>query len=398
MRIMEVIEPKKESFFLPTMDAQGSILAEDVFVKKDLPSFDNSAMDGFAYLEQDGGKKLKIVGKIFAGEKDGCAIKEGECCKIMTGAKVPPSVNTIAPIEQCEDVTETSVTVPKLVKGSNLRKKGEELRQGELLLARGEIIAPAHIALLAAQGITAIKVVAPLSIAVVSSGDEIKEPWEVADEDEIYNANAFGIVALLKQYGFAPKYAGAIPDDLTKSKEFISKLKSYDVIISTGGISMGDADFLYQAFSSNGLESVFHGVNLKPGRPTMMGIMDKTLVMAMPGNPLTTMLNVFSLAIPPLYKKQGASKCFAQPLYVKTAKALKIRPGRDNIILGYLQDGLFYPTRDNKIGSGMLSPLVQSSVVAYFGQDHCGFEQGEWIKVVSLFDAARELHYTIINE
>lgn len=397
-KVIEKITPKQESLFIPTMQAEKKVVANDIYVKKNLPSFDNSAMDGFAFLAQDKGKKLKIVDTIFAGQKHECEVKAGECCKIMTGAKVPLGVDTVAPIENCSDVTNTDVVVPQTIShGDNVRKKGEELRVGEILLKKGEIITAAHIALLASQGITTIEVVAPLKIAVVSTGDEIKEPWEDASEDEIYNANAFGIKALLGNFGFEADYIGSIPDHLQRTIEFISKLKSYDVVITTGGISMGDADFLYQAFVANGLESIFHGVNVKPGRPTMMGTMEDTFIMAMPGNPLTTMLNVFTLSIPALFKKQGALNCYHNALYVKTGSSLKIRPGRDNMVLGYMQDGVFYPTRENKIGTGMISPLIESTMIAYFADTVDGYNKNEYIKVVSLLDITRSYKINSIN-
>lgn len=397
-KVVDSIAPKKQAHYIPLTDALGRVLASDVMIVKNVPSFDNSAMDGFAYKQSDAGKKLRVVAKVFAGDKEMPEIAQGECCKIMTGAKVPASVDTIAPIELCSDVQENSVVVPAdLTCGANLRKKAEELQEGDVLLEAGRVLSSADIALLAAQGYTNVEVVAQLNIAVASSGNEIKEPWEDADEDEIYNANAFGITALLQQYGFKSEYVGRIPDDLDTSIAFLSKLKHYDVVITTGGISMGDADYLYQAFVANGLKSFFHGVNVKPGRATMMGVMDETLVMAMPGNPLTTMLNLFTLSLAPLFKKQGANAIYPRALEVKTAKALKFRAGRDNMILGYIEDGLFYPTNDNKIGSGMLSPLAKSDVIAYFADHVDGFEAMQTICVVSLFDLDRIENINFIN-
>ena len=172
------------------------------------------------------------------------------------------------PIEECSDITEESVVIPDgLKKGSALRKKGEEQTKGSVLIHAGERLDFSHIAMLSAQGIVAVEVYAPLAIAVVSTGDEIREPWQEASEDEIYNANAFGITALLKKYGFSPTYAGSIPDDLQKSIAFISSLKCYDVVITTGGISMGEADFLEEAFVANGLEVLFHGGQCQAGSP-----------------------------------------------------------------------------------------------------------------------------------
>jgi molybdopterin molybdotransferase len=371
-------------------EALGCILAKDIIAKKNLPSFDNSAMDGFAFRHKEAGRTLCVAKSIFAGEVPEPILKENECYKIMTGAQIPSDVDTVVPIEQCTEVTQESVTIPaEIKKGSNFRKKGEEVSVGDVLLETGTILRAAEIALLSAQGIVAVEVVIPLRIAIVSTGDEIREPWEEASEDEIYNANAFGISALLKHYGFTPDYVGAIPDARQGTIDFIASLKGYDVIITTGGISQGDADFLYEGFMENGLEPLFHGINLKPGRPTMMGTMQNTFVMAMPGNPLTTMLTVHAVSIPVLYKIAGAKHCFHNSSYARFSEDLTLRPGRTNMVIGELKNGLFSPARHNKIGSGMLTPLTESNAVVYFGESVSQVRAGELVRVVSYTDPLR---------
>jgi len=368
-------------------EALGRIVARDIVCRKNLPSFDNSAMDGFALRAEDAGQRLRIVSTIYAGDIPKPILEEGCCYRIMTGAQVPPDADTIVPIEECSDVTKEAVNVPsQLKKGSALRKKGEEQRKGSVLMKRGERLSFSHIAMLSAQGIMALEVTVPLRIAVVSTGDEIREPWQEASEDEIYNANAFGITALLKQYGFETNYAGAIPDDLQKSIAFIERLKRYDVIITTGGISMGDADFLEEAFVANGLEPLFHGVNVKPGRPTMMGKIageeGETFVMAMPGNPMTTLLNILLLSIPVLRKLQGESNPYHTTLQAPVSQPLRLKPTRTNLVLGQLREGLFHVTRDNKVGSGMLTPLMESNAVAILGEGVAEVAEGEAVEVV----------------
>ncbi len=377
--------PRTEIVLLSS--ALGRVLASEITCRKNLPSFDNSAMDGFACRHEDRGKKLTIVATIFAGECPAPILQEGQCYKIMTGAQVPPDVDTIVPIEECREVTAESVLIPEgIKKGNALRKKGEEQKQGTVLMQQGERVDFAHIAMLSAQGIMALEVYREISIAVVSTGNEIKEPWEEASEDEIYNANAFGVTALLEKHGFNPTYAGAIPDDLQKSIAFIKKLKYYDVVISTGGISMGEADFLEEAFVANGLKSLFHGVNVKPGRPTMMGKIARdegeTFVMAMPGNPMTALLNIFLLSIPVLRKLQGDSAPQHPTIQASISQSLKLKASRTNLVLGEMREGIFHVTRDNKIGSGMLTPLMESNAVAIFKEGVSGAERGEQVEVV----------------
>lgn len=380
-------------------EALGRVLAEDIIAVKNLPSFDNSAMDGFAFRYEEAGSTLKIAATIFAGDVPEAVLEKGMCYKIMTGAQIPADADTVIPVEACNNVTGESVQIPATVKkGSNFRKKGEEVSVGAPLLEAGTILRPAEIALLSAQGIVAASVVTRPRIAVVSTGDEIKEPWEEASEDEIYNANAFGISALLKQYGFAPDYVGAIPDDRKGTVDFIASLQGYDVILTTGGISQGDADFLFEGFVENGLKPLFHGINLKPGRPTMMGLMGDTFVMGMPGNPLTTMLTVHAVSIPVLYKIAGVNACFHTGTYARFSENLKLRPGRTNMVIGSLKNGIFSPIRHNKIGSGMLTPLAQSSAVAYFGESVSEVKAGTFVRVVSYSDTQRSERNETVNE
>ena len=359
------------------------ILAADVICQKNLPSFDNSAMDGFAFRQVDAGSTLKIAATIFAGECPDPILRSGECYKIMTGAQVPQDADTVVPIEACQKVTAQGVEIPVgIAKGSALRKKGEEQQKGAVLIRRGEVLDFPQIAMLSAQGIVAVEVYGKISIAVLSTGNEIKEPWQEASEDEIYNANAFGITALLKKHGFDPKYVGAIPDDLEESISFIQRLKCYDAVLTTGGISMGDADFLEEAFVANGLEVLFHGVNVKPGRPTMMGQMGGTFVMAMPGNPMTTLLNIFLLCIPVLRKLQGANVVKHPVIQATISQPLKLRPNRTNLVLGRQALGVFHVIRDNKIGSGMLTPLMESNAVAIFREGTAEVPEGTSVEVI----------------
>ncbi|NPA30120.1 MAG: molybdopterin molybdotransferase MoeA [Epsilonproteobacteria bacterium] len=368
-------------------DALGRVTAEEIVCRKDLPAFDNSAMDGFAVKAGDAGKRVRVVATILAGMEIVPCLEDGTCYKIMTGAKVPEDADCVVPIEKCPELGEDWVRLPETIKkGDNLRKRGEEQKVGAVLIEKGECLTPAHIAMLSAQGITAVKVYTPLRIAVASSGSELKEPWEEADARTIYNANGFGVIAFLKRAGFSPSYIGSIPDEKEATIRFIGELKGYDVIITTGGISMGEADYLAEAFEANGMQApLFHGVNVKPGRPTMMGLMGQTFVMAMPGNPLTTLLNLFLLSIPVLNKMQGNRHPYYPYVTVQNAAPFKAKPTRANLVLGKLIDGKFHAVRNNKVGSGMLTPLMEADCVAVFEAGRKMPEAGEDIKVI-LFD------------
>ena len=397
-KALEAAPIKRETKIVMIDDAPGKVLAEDLFVQKNLPSFDNSAMDGYAFKASDAGKRLKIQRSIFAGDKPKATLNKGECYKIMTGAQVPSDADTIVPFEKCSDITDDAVTLPENIqKGANLRRKGEETKVGNILFEKGTLIGSAQTALLAAQGITAVKVILPLKIAIVSSGNEIREPWERASEDEIYNANAFGITALLRSFGFDAVYVGSIPDNLEEAISYLAGIKSYDVILTTGGISHGDADYLYQAFVTNGMKSLFHGVAVKPGHPTMMGVMRDIFIMGMPGNPLTTMIMAHTLSLPILFHMQGSTRIHHTPTLARMGQTLSFRGKRSHIVLGNVQNGVFHPTRGGKVGSGMLTPLSQSNALAYFSHKRDRAEKEELIKIVTLHDLTRNESFELLN-
>uniref|UniRef100_UPI0040485BBF molybdopterin molybdotransferase MoeA n=1 Tax=Aliarcobacter sp. TaxID=2321116 RepID=UPI0040485BBF len=398
---LDLAIPKTFTEIIPISDAIGRILSKDVFCVKNLPSFNNSAMDGFAVKFEDAGKILNINKVIFAGDK-GEKVKESlwdnECYKIMTGAKVPSDADTIIPIENCFDITDKTVRIPDdIKKGANLRLKGEEQKEGDVLFKRGEKINSSHITLLASQGLVMVSVFKKISIAILSTGNEIKEPWDEADEEEIFNCNSFALISQLKEKGFDATYCGVIPDNLEESKEYISQLKNYDVIITTGGISMGDADFVGEAFLQNGLKTAFHGVNIKPGRPIMMGKMDKSLVICLPGNPLTAMVNIYLFVIPVLNKIQGNNNINHEVEFAMNIEQFKTKQGRVNIVLGKLENGGFKVTRKNKYGSGMITALYESNSILVTKQDTSSIEVGQEVYVIRFNSLSTNQQTNIFN-
>ena len=343
-------------------NALGEFLAEDIIAKRDAPVFSNSAMDGFGFKKSDN-TKLKVIKTIYAGDKyEDFEIKDDECVRIMTGAKVPNGIDTVIPIEKCIEVTDEYIVIPEIKKGANIRLKGEEIKSGEVILKKGSEITPEIIALLSSQGIVNVKVFVKPKIAILSTGNELKEPFEEADAEEIYNVNSYAIKALLEKNNFKADIIGIVPDSLEETIKFIQNLKNrYDVIITSGGISFGDADFIYEAFLKNSLKDFFRGIMVKPGRPTMVGIMEKTLVFALPGNPLSSYLNAFALLIPTLRKISGAGKYFYNYVYAKNKTEFKVNPKKDHTILGKFECGEWEVFKNYKYGSGMLSALSNSN-------------------------------------
>ncbi|MBE0491014.1 MAG: molybdopterin molybdotransferase MoeA [Sulfurospirillum sp.] len=369
--------------FINTEDVRSRVLAQDLFCVKNLPSYNNAALDGFALHVSDGGKTLLIQDTIYAGMNCEEKLKEDHCFKIMTGAKVPGGIDTIVPFEDAVTFDDTSVKLAKnLKKGNALRLKGEEVCEGALLLAKGEMLNARSIALLASQGITHVPVYKKVSIGIFSSGDELKEPWQNASEDQIYNINAQSIQSLLGEHSFEATYCGVMPDNLEQCTNYLATMKRFDVLITSGGISMGEADYIEQALEANGFESSFHGINIKPGKPTMMGKMGETIVCSLPGNPLAAFVNAFLFLLPVIKKLQGATNFAHKSVLANNATSFKAKTGRTNIILGKLENNRFYVSHENRYGSGMITPLVQSNAILIIDTQTGVIEADELLEII----------------
>jgi len=363
-------------------DALNRVISSNIYSKRALPPYNNSAMDGYAFKHIDINRELTVVSTILAGDIQKPILKEKECYKIMTGAKVPSDCDTIAPIEICKVVDNKIEVTKQIKKGSAIRLKGEEISEKTIILEQGEVISASKIALLASQGITEVECYKRLKIAVIATGSELKEITEDASENELYNINGINIKSHLQEYSIKSEYLGVLPDNLEESVKFFKTVKSYDIIITTGGVSMGDADFTKEALIQNSFVELFHGIKVKPGHPTLMGKIDKTFIMAMPGNPLAAIIHILILGLPIILKMQGAKDIFFTTKEAKIDRELKLKPNRVNIVLGTFNNSIFKPYKSNKYGSGMITPLVKSNSFVLFGESIDNVEKDSIVKVI----------------
>ena len=355
--------------------ATGKILAQDVVAVKNLPSFDNAAMDGYALKFDDFNEPLSVAVTVLAGDEAEITLKKGECVKIMTGAKMPINADTVVPFEDAVLLDGKLSPQSKVKKFNALRYKGEEVKAGEILLKKGEILAPSRVMMLAAQGIYCVCVERELKIGIFSSGDEVVEPWQNASEEQIYNANGAGIASLLQSFGFASSYAGIIKDDLESTTRALETAE-FDVIITSGGASKGEADFMKTALLNLGFSELFDGVNIRPGRPSKAFIKDKKIVFILPGNPMAAFLMCFLLVVP--FLKSTRLEKFDAVLN----QDVKIKSGRQNIVLGSFCEGKFSVTDNNKFGSGMITPLTKSNAVLVTNESLGELKAGEIVKIL----------------
>ena len=355
--------------------ATGKVLAQDVIAVKNLPSFDNAAMDGYALKFDDFDEPLSIAATVLAGDEAEIALKKGKCVKIMTGAKMPINADTVVPFEDAVLLDGKLSPQSKVKKFNALRYKGEEVKAGEILLKKGEILTPARVMMLAAQGIYCVCVEREIKIGIFSSGDEVVEPWQNASEEQIYNANGAGISSLLQSFGFASSYAGIIKDDLESTTRAL-RTAEFDVIITSGGASKGEADFMKTALTGLGFSEIFGRVNMRPGGPCKAYAKEGKIVFALPGNPMAAFLMCFLLVVP--FLKGAQLEKFDAVLN----QDIKIKSGRQNIVLGSFCDGKFSVTDNNKFGSGMITPLIKSNAVLVTNESLGELKAGEIVKIL----------------
>jgi len=356
LRIIEE-NVKKVSFeIIPIENAQTRICAQEVYAKYSLPNYNNSAMDGYALIFDDNSKEFEVIDTILAGSNIQPSIKKGTCVKIMTGARVPSSASAVIPIELVEHINNRNIKVnSNIKKNQHIRFIGEDIKENDHLLHDGDEINFATITILASQGITHIKVYRQPKIAVFTSGDELKLHYEQIEDYQIYNSNTPTLLARSKELGANVTFVGMSNDDVDSLKEMIVNSLDADLIITSGGVSVGDADYTKEAFNSFDMETFFDGITIKPGKPTVFGKINDTLILNLPGNPLAAALifEVFGKAI--LQILTGNKNIYHNTLYTKISEDLPNKKGRTTIIPGFF-DGEFFTPSEKRL-PGMVGVL-----------------------------------------
>lgn len=384
--IFKDIEPIKNHEFISLLESTNRILFEDIIASKSLPGFDNAALDGYAFNYDDIKNPLKINGTILAGDKTNYKIEKNECYKIMTGAIFPDNSNTIVMFEDEKFDEKGYLLVPHNIKKDNARKlKGEEVKVGEILLKKGELLTPSKVMLLASQGISYVKVYSRLKIALFSSGNEVNEPWQDCDEKGIYNANAFGLYSMLNKFGFRSQYKGILHDDKEILKTELNKLSNYDVIITSGGASKGESDFMKKVLLEIGFNPIFDGLEAKPVKPTKLFKKDNQFIFVLPGNPMSCFLSCFLSCIPALKKFNGLKDYKHEGIKGNFKGNLELKANRIDIVIGNYKNGEFEPLNNNKYSSAMIKPLILSNAIYISKVNQKEIKNQEIIEILKLY-------------
>ena len=292
---------------LPLANADGRVLAENIVAGLDLPPWDNSAMDGYALCLADySGEPLVVSQRIFAGSAP-VTLVPGSCARIFTGAPLPAGADCVEMQENVELLADGRVRFLQPLKArQHIRPQGQETRSGELILAAGTRLTPIELGLIASLGLAEIKVSRGLRAAVVSTGDELVEPGQPLGPGQIYNSNRQLLISWLQRLGCEVVDAGILPDDLAATREALGQLLDVGLILSTGGVSVGEADFLGEALREEGQLAMWK-LAIKPGKPLTFGHFRGVPVIGLPGNPASTLVTFSILARPYILRRMGVN-------------------------------------------------------------------------------------------
>lgn len=365
----------------------GGVLAENIFSEFDIPRFDRSAMDGYAVLAEDtfGASDMnpvliKLIGEVRVGEVPNFDVSSGFAVRIFTGSALPKGANAVVPLEFSEIAGEYIKIFRSVTPYKNVSRAGEDLRKGELVLRRGEILQPQDAGILASLGFETVKVYRKPKVAVISTGDELVEPGKKLEGAKIYNSNNPMICNALLELGFCSVSLGIVKDKFEEIERKLFDGLQYDMVVFTGGTSVGERDLVPEVVEKYG-NILFHGVAMKPGMPTAFGLVDNKPVFMLPGSPAACLLAFNTFVIPALYRMMNVRIVERKGTVKKGVLESRIPSelGVRSIIRVYWDNGKVFPIQIS--GSSVLSSLVRANAILIVPEDLEGYEAGEEVEV-----------------
>ena len=389
-RIMQSITPLTLCERVGLRESLGRVLAQDVLVRTHVPSQRNSAMDGYAfcYVDSQNFPALQVVGTAFAGHPLQGELQAGQCVRIMTGAVVPDACDTVVMQEHVTRADEL-ITLQKLPKaGANVRGVGEDLRAGEALLMRGRKITAADLGLLASQGIAEVDVLRRVRVAFFSTGDELKSLGETLNDGEIYDSNRYTLYGMLAQLGVEILDLGRLPDQMDAIQQTLRDARRLaDVVISSGGASVGEADYIAEALRQTGAVD-FWKIAMKPGKPLAFGRLgDDCLFFGLPGNPVAVMVTFLVFVRSVLLALMGEVVTDALTYPAICTTPLKKSAGRTDFQRGICQqqaDGTWRVQSTGMQGSHILSSMSAANCLIVLEQERGAVAVGETVTIMPL--------------
>ena len=391
--IAEVLRPIEGTEAVPLHVACGRILAADVASPIDVPAHDNSAMDGYAFdgsqLAADASTQLRSVGTVYAGTPFAGGVGSGECVRIMTGAVMPKGLDTVVPLELCREAEGLVRIEPgRIQRGENLRRRGEDLARGRAALSAGRVLRPADLGLLASLGFTTVTVRRRLRVAVFSTGDEVQAPGEPLRPGCIYDSNRTSLLAALARLDVEAIDLGLVRDDPAALQATLeAALAQADAVITSGGVSAGDADYTREVLARMG-QVAFWKVAMRPGRPFAFGPLHaqgrSAWLFALPGNPVAALVTFYAFARDALLQLAGAVRTPMPVLQARSVGAIRKRPGRTEFQRGIVfpsEDGSWQVRPTGSQGAGVLRSMSEANCLVVLGHEQGSVAAGEPVTV-----------------
>lgn len=388
--IQQFLTPVMETEVLSVMQSLGRVLATDIISPSNVPNHNNSAMDGFAFKYSDHLKTLKVIGTAFAGKAFEGVVKPGECVKIMTGAVVPDGADTVVMQERIAIKSDRITLLDTLKQGSNVRLAGEDLKLDQTVLAKDHVMKPADLGLVASLGIGEVSVYRPLKVAFFSTGDELVSVGDPLGLGQIYDSNRYTLHGMLSRLNMQISDLGNVPDDpKLLEKILLEASQNNDVVITSGGVSVGEADYMKALLAKHG-QVLFWKINMKPGRPLAYGKIKAAHYFGLPGNPVSAMVTFYQFVQPALQAISGAAYRPVPFFNVICTESIKKATGRTEFQRGILfedmQDGLVnwkVKPLPNQ-GSGVLSSMSAANCFIVLDETVGNCEAGTTVRVQAL--------------
>jgi molybdopterin molybdotransferase len=373
------------------MEASNRILYEDIVSDVMIPPVDDSAMDGYAIIADDthgasrnNPVRLRIIGEIQAGGSIiGKRVSNGTAIRIMTGAQVPQGADSVIQFEETEEEAGYVKILSESVKYRNCKCAGENIKKGDKVLQKGDRLRSADVGILASLNYNAVRVYKQPTVSIISTGDELAEVGEEIQIGQIRNVNAYTLYSEVRKYNALPRYLGIARDTVKDTKERLLTALESDVVISTGGVSMGKYDFVKEIYSDLDIEILFEWINVKPGRPCTFGKKDNKLVFGLPGYPVPTLTSFMQFVRPALLKLMGAKKINKPIVSAFLEEDLSKHSGSVNLLRGYftIKNNEFYVSTTGSQKSSVLRSMSKANCLIVIPENSREVKAGEKVAI-----------------
>lgn len=372
------------------LEALGRVIAEDIHANRDIPPFDNSGMDGYAVRSEDIRNassyrpvRLEVIDDLPAGFISKKELGQGKAIRIMTGAPIPKGADTIVPVEDAKQEEKFVVILEAVPPGGYIRRAGEDVREGERVISRGDLIRPAEVGMLASVGRSFVSVFQRPLVAILCTGEELVDVDGNLEGVKIVSSNSYTLAAQVKDCGAIPIQLGIARDRKEEIKEKLLQGIRSDVLISSAGVSVGDYDFVKEALSELGMEMIFWRVAMKPGKPVVFGLLQGKPVFGLPGNPVSSMVSFEQFVRPSLLKMMGHRELFRPVIEAILKEDIRKRPGRRHFMRASVsfEKTEYFVTLTGAQGSGILRSMVKANGLVVIPEDRELVKAGEKVKV-----------------